>query len=162
MTPSDFVRSAQWKHLRDEVRLEILAVCLPILVYIVGLSTAQYGLKEYLHPDEKLADLSHVMVVPDALFGGCILFAFAAIQGYRYRELQRDALHAAHEGICRWRVAGLGGLIICSLLSGLVVIFHPFWALTLGAISIYFGGLAYKKVVFFKAYLDALSRDFPR
>ena len=158
MTPSEFVRSAEWKHIRDEVWLEMLAVCLPILIYAVGLGAAQYGLKQYLQPGtDGGADLAHLMLVPDALFGGCILFAFAAIQGYRYRDLNRNASHAAHDGICNWRAASLGGLIVCALLSGLAVIFHPVWALPVGITSIYAGGLAYKKVVFLRAYLESLS-----
>ncbi len=159
MTPEEFIASSRWRHTRDEVHLEILAVCLPILVYLVALLAAEFGLSRADNQVDH-AKLSHFMVIPDALFGACILFAFSAIHGYRRGGFPDDLTNAAYDAICRWRVIGLAGLVACALLSGLAVIFHLSWALPVGLGFMYVGGLAYKKVIFHRTFLTAETNTF--
>lgn len=155
MTPSEFVKSDRWKHLRTDVDLETLAVMLPVLLYALGLG-AGHILSDRFTAAAAVPKFDYLLGIPDGLFGACILFAFGAIQGFRYRgpgtELGDEV--SIHDKICTWRNLSLAGLIICSVLSALAVMFHPRWALLTGLISIYGGFLAYKKLTLFRSYVE--------
>lgn len=153
MTPHDFASTAAWTRRREEVRLEILAVCLPIVIYTVTIATWNFAQTTENSSEVRMNALSHLLGLPDGLFGGCILFAFAMIQAYRHREAVGIAEHAAFAKISRLRVWSFAGLIVCVILAGIAVITHPVWALPGGLVTIYFGGLAYKWVAFCRDYL---------
>ena len=152
MTPIQFVQSAGWKHRKQEALLEILAVCLPVIIYTVGLLINEYGLPELITREAGYPGIKYLFTIPDALFGGCVLFAFAIIQGFQHRAGETQ-LNVAHDAIVRWRLVSIGGLIVCSVLSGIAVMFKPWWGLIAGCLAIYLGGFAYKKIIFCKEYL---------
>lgn len=154
MNTNDFLRTDAWLHRRREVFFEILAVCLPVLLYALATAAS--------HVTDKHLDLHYFMGIPDALFGGCILFALTVIQAFGFRESGRIATLKAAKTIGLWGWLALAGLIVCSSLSLPAVIYHPEWALPLGLLSIYLGALGYKSVVLCRTYLStALLHERP-
>jgi len=154
LNTTELLRTEAWIHRRGEVFFEILAVCLPVLLY--GLSTA------LSRATDKPLELHYFIGIPDALFGGCILFALTTIQAFSFRESARYAELRARRQINVWRWLSLVGLIGCSSLSTFAVIYHPEWALPLGLVSIWFGSLGYKSVVFCREFLSrAIGEDSP-
>ena len=147
MNTHDFLLTPAWMHKRSEVRFEILAVCLPVVLYVLSASIS--------HATEKPVSFSYLMGIPDAFFGGCILFALTIIQAFGFRDVARYSSLRPSQSIVLWRWLALSGLIACSILSGFAIIYHPAWSLPLGLISIYLGSLGYKSVVFCREYLEA-------
>lgn len=159
MTPEAFINSATWRHTRDEIRWEILAVCLPILVYLVSLLLAEYGIKPNVNDWKSLTPLGHFLAIPDAIFGGCILFAFSAIHGFRRGDYPEYSQITAFDAISRWRLLGIAGLIVSTLVAAASIMFHVPWALFAGLVLLYAGGLTYKKVIFHRTYLSTLAKS---
>jgi hypothetical protein len=154
MTTHEFLKSAEWTERAEEVRFEILAACLPVLLYFVSTILSFAG--DY--PIKWSAFFS----IPDAFFGACILFSFALIHALGRRDARHGSSSPASRSIARWRWAGLAGLIICSILSGIAIIYHPKWSLAAGLCTLYVSSLAYKRVLFCKAYLactDSLAEQ---
>ncbi|MDP2985085.1 MAG: hypothetical protein Q8N64_00630 [Hydrogenophaga sp.] len=158
MTPKEFIKTRQWRRAQDELVLEVLAVCLPLLIYAVGLTVAEYGLPDQLEGMAVIAGLSHLWAVHDAMFGACILFAFGAIHGFRVEAPMPNPVHAAMR---RWRLISIGGLIVSAMLSGVAVIFHPHWAFALGLSLLSLAAVTYKKVIFLKTYMGMQAAPSP-
>lgn len=147
MTPKDFLNTPEWQHRRKEVLHEILAVCLPVILYSLALPTS-------LLTDHEMT-LKYYLGIPDGFFGGCILYAMAIIHSIRYRGSVQDDNTRIGRSLARWPYFGLLGIMVCAVLSVLSAIFHPPGALPFGLLSIYLGGLAYKSVVFCRSYIEA-------
>lgn len=147
MRPSDFLETPEWQHRKKEVLHEILAVCLPVGLYSLAMALSH----QTNHPME----LTYYLGIPDGFFGGCILYALAIIHSINYRRSAQDDVTRIGSSLARWPYFGLLGIMVCAVLSVFSAIFHPPWALVSGLMSIYFGGLAYKSVVFCRSFLEA-------
>lgn len=145
-----FTSTREWKIRRREVLLEGLAATLPVLLYLLSTVVSRIT--------EKPVCLDHLLSIPDAFFGGCILFALTAIQALSLTGRAKYSDSRPSRVIRAWGLIALGGLIVCACLSVLTIIYHPRWALGVGLVTLFFSYLGYKKVVFCRQFLKAKGR----
>jgi len=150
----EFVQTDEWKEKSREINLEVLAVVLPLLIYGVSLMIGHYGFAT------AQTHLDHMLEIPDAFFGGCVLLAFSSIRGWSIRKRDLGSATQLVEQQVRLRtIVGLIALMVCSALAALAIVSQGHWALPVGLLFTYGGFVLYKNIVFRVALIAFLENE---
>ena len=146
-TAQEFSRSHSWDERKSELLWEVVAVLIPVGIYVLC------GLFMWLTPKSG-HEAASVLGKPDAFFGACIMFFFAAIHGFRCPPGAEPLAQVPRRGPTFYQIAGLSAGSTCAVAGALSIIFHPIWSMPAGVIAILVGMRLLWYAAFLRSYLD--------
>jgi hypothetical protein len=150
MNGHEFTGSAEWSRHKREMTWEVVAVALPVIIY--GL-VALFLLLIPEHP-EMSSRWMEALGKPDSFFGSSILFFFAAIHGLNSRVDAANISNSVAGQVGKIRWIGILAGTVCAICGALAIVFHPWWSMPIGLMTMIPATHIYWRASFFRMYIE--------